>query len=66
VEDYHAALMQAEEKFRASEIAIEVYNAASKNYNEEMSKKLTLQLEQDLVRIDIERIIGTDLKSVTH
>lgn len=64
VDDYQAGFVQAEKKFRDGSITIELYNAASKNYNEEMSKKINLQLEQDLVRIDIERMIGTDLKNV--
>ena len=66
VDDYEAAFTQAKKKFSEGTITIEVHNLASKNYNDEMAKLLNLQLQQDLVKIQIEKMIGTNLDSVIH
>jgi len=62
--DEETAYLQAKEKFRNGEITIELYNTAQKTYNLELVKKIDLQLQQDLLRIEIERIIGTSLNAV--
>ena len=59
-----AALLQSEDKFRKAKITIEEYNTAQKIKNEEATKLINLQLQQDLVKLDIEKMIGTDLESV--
>jgi hypothetical protein len=55
---------QIEKKFQDNSISIEQYNAASKIYGEDLTKKLNLQLQQDAIKIDIERMIGVNLESV--
>ena len=62
--DVQAALLQTEDKFRKGDLTFDMYNAAQKNKNEEESRLINLQLEQDLIRLDIERMIGTSLDSV--
>jgi outer membrane protein TolC len=59
-----AALLQSEDKFRKAKITIEEYNTAQKIKNEEATKLINLQLQQDLVKLDIEKMIGTSLESV--
>lgn len=63
VDDEETAFLQAKEKFRNGDIAIEAHNAAQKLYNDELVKKIGLQLQQDLLKIEIERIIGTTLEN---
>lgn len=65
VADQQAALNQIEKKFRDGTIAIDQYNLANRAFSEEKTKLLNLQLSQDLERLDIERMIGTSLDSVT-
>ncbi len=64
LDDEETAFLQAKEKFRNGVITIEAYNVAQKKYNDELTKKLEIQLQQDLLKIDIERIIGITLESV--
>lgn len=64
LDDEETAFLQAKEKFRNGGITIEVFNTAQRAYNNELSKKLNLQMEQQLIRIDIERMIGVSLDSV--
>lgn len=63
VDDEETAFLQAKEKFRNGIITIEVHNAAQKLYNDELAKKIGLQLQQDLLKVEIERIIGTTLEN---
>ena len=64
IDDVQAALITSEENFRNGTITIESYNLAQKSKNDEASRLISLQLEQDLVKLDIERMIGTSLESV--
>jgi outer membrane protein TolC len=66
VDDEQAALKQVEKKFKDGTISIEQYNTASKIYSDDVARKLNLQLQQDLVRIDLEKMIGTRLENVTN
>lgn len=59
-----AALLQSEDNFRKGLIKIEEYNLAQKSKNQEATSLVNLQLQQDLVKLDIERMIGTSLESV--
>jgi outer membrane protein TolC len=65
VVDLQAALTQIEKKFRDGTVSMDNYNLANKAYSDEKAKLLNLQLSQDLERLDIERIIGANLDSVT-
>jgi outer membrane protein TolC len=59
-----AVLLQAEDNFRKAKITIEDYNLSQRIKNEEATKLINLQLQQDLVKLDIEKMIGTNLESV--
>lgn len=62
VDDQQASLLQAEQKFREGTATLEAYNDASKKYNDEVVKVIGLQLQQDLIKIELERIIGRKLE----
>lgn len=64
VVDEQAAVALAEKKFKDGTISIEQYNQANKAYNNDLASKLNLQLAQDIVRLDIEKLIGTSLDNV--
>jgi hypothetical protein len=53
-----------EKKFQGGSISIEQYNLANKIYGEDLTKKLNLQLQVDLLKIDLEKMIGVNLESV--
>jgi hypothetical protein len=57
-------LITSEENFRKGTITIEAYNSAQRNKNDESSRLINLQLEQDLVKLELERMIGQSLESV--
>jgi len=62
--DLEAALKGAEEKFRNNSIPFEAYNTASKNRNDQQARIINLKLDQDLTKLEIERMIGTNLENV--
>jgi len=62
--DLQAALTDAEDKFRKGTISFDTYNSALKNRNDEQAKIINLKLEQDLTKLEIERMIGTNLETV--
>lgn len=64
--DQQAALTQIEKKFRDGTTSIDSYNLANKSYSDERVKMLNLQLSQDLIRLDIEQMIGVSLDAVTR
>ncbi|HXS38526.1 MAG TPA: TolC family protein [Flavipsychrobacter sp.] len=66
VEDSHIEFMQIENQFKNGSSSLELYNAASKNYNIEVAKKLNLQLERDMMKLEIEKVIGVDLDNVLN
>jgi outer membrane protein TolC len=66
VDDIHAAFLQAEKRFNDGSVTIEVYSDASRSYTAEMTKMLNLQLQEDLVKLDIEKIIGVKLETVIN
>ena len=66
VNDVQAELAQSEEKFRKGTITIEAYNAAQKSSNTEMANLINLRLQQDVKKLEIERLIGVKLESVIN
>lgn len=66
INDVQAQLIQTEEKFRKGTVTIETYTAAQNNKNNETARLINLRLEQQLVKIDLERMIGTSLESVVR
>jgi outer membrane protein TolC len=66
VNDVQAELVQNEEKFRKGTITIEAYNAAQKSSNTELATLINLRLQQDLKKIEIEKLIGVKLETVVN
>jgi len=64
VDDEEALRKQVEKKFQDGSVSIEQYNLANKIYGDDLTKKLNLQLQTGLLKIDIERMIGVNLESV--
>lgn len=64
VNDEKTQLAQTEEKFRNGTISMDVYNSAQKNNNIEMAALINLKLQQDLKKLEIEKLIGVKLESV--
>jgi outer membrane protein TolC len=62
--DIDAAFVQAEDKFRKNEISFEVYHVAMKAQNDQKARIINLKMQQDLFKLEIERMIGTSLESV--
>ena len=66
INDVLANSSQAEESFKKGAINVDTYIAAQKVKNEELAKNMNLQLQQDLIRLDIEKMIGIPLEEVLH
>jgi len=66
INDVQAQLLQTEEKFRKGTATIENYTAAQSAKNNELARLIDLRLQQQLVKFDIESMIGTSLESVTR
>jgi outer membrane protein TolC len=64
VNDVKTQLAQIEEKFRTGSISIDAYNAAQKNNNAEAAALINLKLQQDLKKLELEKIIGVRLETV--
>jgi outer membrane protein TolC len=64
VNDVKTQLAQAEEKFRNGTISLEVYSNAQKANNGEMAALLDLRLQQDLKKLELEKLIGVKLETV--
>jgi len=64
--DEQAALAQTEKRFKDGAITIEIYNIANKSFSDDVAKKLNLQLQQDLIKIQLENIIGTRLETAIN
>jgi len=64
VNDVEAAFSEAKDKFRKNEISFEAYNGVQRSRNDEYVKVVNMKLAQELIKLDIERMIGTSLESV--
>lgn len=64
VNDVKTQLAQIEEKFRTGTISLDVYNSAQKNNNIEMAALVNLKLQQDLKKLELEKLIGVRLETV--
>ena len=64
INDEQTQLVQTEEKFRKETISIETYTAAQKNNNAELAALINLKLQQDLKKLELERLIGVKLETV--
>ncbi len=66
VNDVQAELAQTEEKFRKGTVTIETYNAAQKGNNNELATLINLKLQQDIKKLEIEKMIGVKLETVLN
>jgi outer membrane protein TolC len=66
VNDVQAELAQTEEKFRKGTVTIDTYNAAQKGNNSEMATLINLKLQQEIKKLEIERMIGVKLETVIN
>lgn len=66
VNDVQAELLQTEEKFRKGTVAIDIYNNAQKSNNSEMATLINLKLQQDIKKLEIEKMIGVKLETVLN
>ena len=66
INDVVAHASQAEEDFKKGNIAVDTYIIALKTRNDELAKKMNLKLQQDLIQLEIEKIIGVPLQEVLH
>jgi outer membrane protein TolC len=66
VNDVQAELAQTEEKFRKGTVTIDTYNAAQKGNSSEMATLINLKLQQEIKKLEIERIIGVKLETVIN
>jgi outer membrane protein TolC len=66
INDVLANAAQAEASFRKGSITVETYIASQRLKNDEMAKNMNLKLQQDLIRLEIERMIGVSLDEVLH
>jgi outer membrane protein TolC len=66
VDDLSVGFTQIEKKFRDGVITLDAFNLASHNFNEENAKKLSIQLQAEITKYDLERLIGVKLESVAH
>ena len=64
VNDVKTVLTQIEEKFRTGSISIDAYNSAQKNNNLETVALINLKLQQDLKKLELEKLVGTRLENV--
>jgi outer membrane protein TolC len=64
VDDEQAAVGAIEKKFRDGTATFDQYNQLSKEFNNDLATKLNLQLSQDLMKLEIEELIGTNLENV--
>ena len=64
VDDQQAGLLQIQQKFKDGTATFEAYNAASKAYNDEVVKTINLQLQKDLVKVNIEKLIGRKMEDI--
>lgn len=62
--DVETQLEEAEEKFKAGKINLEAYNVAQKGRNDERVRLINLKLQQDLYRLELEKMIGVSLDTV--
>jgi outer membrane protein TolC len=62
--DLQTQLTQAENNFRKGTISFEDYNKSLKNRNDEQARIINQKLQQDLTKLEIEKLIGTNLENV--
>jgi outer membrane protein TolC len=62
--DVKTQLVQIEEKFRNGTATLDLYSSAQKNNNLESAALVNLKLQQELKKLEIEKLIGVKLETV--
>ncbi|MCL6524159.1 MAG: TolC family protein [Thermoflavifilum sp.] len=65
-ENLYNTYLQTEQKFRSGQVSIDEYNKALQSYNEELSKKITIQHDLNVSKLQIEQLIGVPLENVLN
>ena len=63
-DDAQATFLQVQQKFSNGTATLEAYNDASAKYNDGVVKTINLQLQRDLVKVEIERLIGRSMEDI--
>lgn len=63
-DDAQANFLQVQQKFSDGTATLDAYNDASKKYNDEVIRTINLQLQQDLIKLEIEKLIGKRLEDI--
>ena len=64
INDIEATLDDVKLKFQKNEVTFEALNQVQQTRNSERAKIINLKLQQEVIKLEIERIIGTSLESV--
>jgi outer membrane protein TolC len=64
VNDVKTQLVQIEEKFRSGTATLDLYSTAQKNNNIETVGLVNLRLQQDIKKLELEKLIGVKLETV--
>lgn len=64
--DLQVTLTQVDQKFKNNDpnVTFENYNTALKNRNDQQARLINQRLQLDLIKLELERMIGTSLESV--
>ena len=62
VTQQQAEFLQEEKNFKDAKIGIEIYNTASKNFNNEILRQIQYKMQMDQVKVDLEQILGMPLE----
>jgi len=64
INDVVVGATQVEDKFKKDQVSVDIFIAAQKARNEEIAKLLNLRLQQDLIKLEIEKLIGMPLEQI--
>ncbi len=63
-DDAQTNFLAVQQKFSDGTVTLEAYNDASAKYNDDVVKTINLQLQQDLIKVEIERLIGRHMEDI--
>ncbi len=63
LQDEKIRLAEVEDKFRNSEISLEIFTIASKRYNDELVKKIILLRDMNTSKLELENLLGMTLEA---
>ena len=64
IDNISATFLQTEQQFKDGTINVELYNAASRAKNMELTQRVQLQKQQTVTKLELEAMIGVPLESV--